>query len=622
MVTADMLTYLPLRVCASAPPSSRRHAPRGEPGAGRRRVCDENRGSLPQSGHARKRGLTALARRAAGPPLLRTGALCYRLHPQGGMPMSDDLTAGRLEDRPFPALAGRIFREGRTGGLTLESGGRRRTVWFVGGNPAAVVSDDPQDHLAQFLREHGRIGEDEYARLAALPETREGLAGADFLPKETLNWGVKFRFVNLCYDLFRWEEGDYEFLEGTPPRELSLLKVPAHSLILKGVGYLGRARLIDLVPDESAIAAGRRLPRAGALPRPRRASAARRVPAGEHRRAPARRPGRRGRRAAPARSCTRSSASGLVALGPAAADRAGRGRRALRPRGTPRRRGRGQPSGSPGEAPRRRRLLRLAAAGRPRRRSPSAADDLEAALASTAGGPGRFPFDDGPRAGPPAPSTTPSRETAAAPARRRRPPRRAKRLPRRRGLRAARPAGRSFPGSRGSPASPSAPSRPAPIIAGAAWWWLGGGEAPPPPPPPPVKKQPAPAAPPVAVAAPTPAPPRLAPPAAAPAPARRRPPRLPPPAPAARTPPRTRRRRSPPRPLPAAPAVNDRYRNGLDVFRAGDLDGAAAIWEDLLAARAPRRVHPVAAHRLPARDDPGRPEGARRRGGSTSCPSR
>src|SRR5512139_654790 len=175
---------------------------------------------------------------------------------QGGMPMSDYLASGRIEDHPFPELAGRIFREGRTGGLTLESGGHRRTVWFLGGNPSAVVSDDPQDHLARFLLEHGRVSEEEHARIAALPETRDAFAGVDFLSKESLNWGVKFRFVNLCYDLFRWEEGDYSFAEGSPPRELFLLKVPAHSLILKGVGYLGRARLLDLVPDESLLEAG------------------------------------------------------------------------------------------------------------------------------------------------------------------------------------------------------------------------------------------------------------------------------------------------------------------------------------------------------------------------------
>ncbi len=150
--------------------------------------------------------------------------------------MSDFPAAGRLEDHPFPILAGTIFQEGRTGALNLESGGRSRTVWFLGGNPVAVVSGDPLDHLAHFLLEHGRISEEDATRLAAIPETRDGIAAADFLSKDALNWGVKFRFVNLCYDLFRWEEGDFSFREENPPRDLFLLKVPSHSLIFKGVG--------------------------------------------------------------------------------------------------------------------------------------------------------------------------------------------------------------------------------------------------------------------------------------------------------------------------------------------------------------------------------------------------
>ena len=140
--------------------------------------------------------------------------------------------------------------------MILESGNRRRTVWFLGGNPVAVVSGDPQDHLAQFLLEHGKISEDDARRIADLPETREALGSADFLPKETLNWGVKSRFVNLCYDLFRWEDGDYSFHEGDPPRELFLLKVPAHSLIFKGVGLLGQAAVFDAVPDDAVCGAG------------------------------------------------------------------------------------------------------------------------------------------------------------------------------------------------------------------------------------------------------------------------------------------------------------------------------------------------------------------------------
>ncbi len=170
--------------------------------------------------------------------------------------MSDYLASGRVEDHQFADLAGLIFREARTGGLTFESGNRRRTVWFLGGNPVAVVSDDPQDHISQLLLEHGKISAGDAQRLAELSETREALGSADFLSKETLNWGVKSRFVNLCYDLFRWEEGDYEFREGDPPRELILLKVPAHSLIFKGVGLVGQATVIDAVPGDAVCAAG------------------------------------------------------------------------------------------------------------------------------------------------------------------------------------------------------------------------------------------------------------------------------------------------------------------------------------------------------------------------------
>jgi hypothetical protein len=170
--------------------------------------------------------------------------------------MSDLLDGGRLEDHPFAVLAGLVFRESRTGELTLESGNRHRRVWFLGGNPVAVVSDDPEDHLAQVLLEHGKIGQEEAQRLAGVPETREGLAAATFIPKDTLTWGVKYRFVNLCYDLFRWEEGDYSFRAGNPPRELSLLKVPANTLIVKGVGYLSRAVLAELVPDDAVFAPG------------------------------------------------------------------------------------------------------------------------------------------------------------------------------------------------------------------------------------------------------------------------------------------------------------------------------------------------------------------------------
>jgi hypothetical protein len=463
------------------------------------------------------------------------------------MPMSDVLTPGRLEDQPFPALAGRIFREGRTGGLTIESGARRRTVWFLGGNPVAVVSEDPGDHLARFLLEHGRISEDEYARLAALPETRDGIARADFLPKEALNWIVKFRFVNLCYELFRWEEGDYSFAEGSPPRELFLLKVPAHALVIKGVGHLGRARLIDLAPDGALIAAGEISP-----------EQARYLGPAEHRLLEACVPGSTVAAvlatAADDPEQTRAlvyalACLGLVSLSPSPAFRA--------PEEDDAAFALEEPAGAAADAYS---LPESADRDDSGFRPPldavtgsTTAGELEAALDAAAGS-GRFRPDEAPSSGRLGSfdesfssesieqAATPLRKVVTARARETARAPRGSRLPRLAGI------------ALGAVAACA-------IVGIAAWWWVGG-EEPPAPVPTPVRR----------TAPPTPAP---VPPPVAPSPAPPTPPLAPPVATS---------------PIPTAPSVpqqrpvlTDRYRNGLDVFRAGDIDGAAAIWEDLLA---------------------------------------
>jgi septal ring-binding cell division protein DamX len=479
------------------------------------------------------------------------------------MPMSDVLTAGRLEDQPFPALAGRIFREGRSGGLSLESGGRHRTVWFLGGNPAAVVSDDPEDHIARFLLEHGHVNEEEHARLAALPETRQGFADASFLPKEALNWGVKFRFVNICYDLFRWEEGDYSFTEGNPPRDLFLLKVPAHSLIVKGVGYLGRARLLDLVPDEALLAAG-----------VIDAEQARYLGPAERDVLDACRPGstvgavlqsgawedpERTRALVYALACL-----GLLTFAPAAT--------AAAPSAPARPADEAaftleEPAADaaafPFPAPSREEGA-FSLPSLDDRAGPTTGVDLEAALASAAG-PGRFPFEEEATGGPlgsfEESFTAESEEQPAAPPRKA-PPAKARAATRRMG-------GSRLPRLAGIALGAIAACA---IVGTAAWWWLGSEKAPPPPAV--VAKRPAPPTP-----TPVPPPPAVTQAPAAPAPAASIPAAG---APLAAVP--------VPPPAPQPPAVTtpsggsaDRYRNGFDVFRAGDLDGAAAIWEDLLA---------------------------------------
>jgi len=480
--------------------------------------------------------------------------------------MSDLLSAGRLEDHPFAELAGLIFQGSRTGELILESGHHRRTVWFLGGNPVAVVSDDPQDHLAQFLLEHGKIGDDDARRLADLPETREALGNADFLPRETLNWGVKSRFVNLCYDLFRWVEGDYGFHDGEPPRELFLLKVPAHSLIIKGVGLLGQAAAIDALPDDDVCGPGPVSPTDARYLSP---DALRLLEQCRPGRTVAEALGGRPDDREPARRLLYAlSCLGLIALarGPAAA-------RIAAP----------VAAEDPGfvlaadaadtvvPVPDPAATLVLHKPAEFSLEEEHSSGDFALNLppldaeydSPTVQLPGRYPFaaEFGPGSFGFVSPDTPLDHREESPA----PPDKGQRVP---------------------DAEPSHSSRrlhlprivgiaigalaAAGIIIFAGWWWISGSEPPTPPVKPPVRR-PAPLAGTPVAATPAPEPGPIsqaivpapsAVPAAAPAPV-----------PAA------------PRPTAASSGASgtDRYRNGLEIFRAGDLDGAAAIWETLLA---------------------------------------
>jgi len=170
--------------------------------------------------------------------------------------MTEMALNGRLEDTPLAEVAGGLFQNGKTGRLVLTSKERSRQVVFYEGSPVAVLSDDPKDHIGHFLTLKGKVSQEEGARLQELPETKEALQSADFLTKEVLTWGLKFRFVNLAYDLFRWDEGTWSFEESPPPKDVFLMKVPTPTLVTKGVKYMSPSLLMKRIPSDKVIGPG------------------------------------------------------------------------------------------------------------------------------------------------------------------------------------------------------------------------------------------------------------------------------------------------------------------------------------------------------------------------------
>jgi len=167
--------------------------------------------------------------------------------------MNEQGLSGNLPETPFAEIAGVLYREKRSGSLTLSSGERARTVVFYEGSPVAVVSPDPRDHVAHILAAKGKISQDDAGKLQDCPMTKSALQSAEFIDRDTLTWGLKFRFVNLCYDVFRWIEGTYSFEEGPPPRDIFLMKVPTPVLLARGVKYMPPSALMGRVPSELAV---------------------------------------------------------------------------------------------------------------------------------------------------------------------------------------------------------------------------------------------------------------------------------------------------------------------------------------------------------------------------------
>ena len=168
--------------------------------------------------------------------------------------MNEQGLSGNLPETPFAEIAGALYREKRSGSLTLASGERARTIVFYEGSPVAVVSPDPRDHVASLLAAKGKISPEDAAKLQDRPMTKSALQSADFIDGDTLTWGLKFRFVNLCYDVFRWTEGTYSFEEGAAAaRLIFLMKVPTPVLLSKGVKYMPPSALMERIPSELEV---------------------------------------------------------------------------------------------------------------------------------------------------------------------------------------------------------------------------------------------------------------------------------------------------------------------------------------------------------------------------------
>jgi hypothetical protein len=148
----------------------------------------------------------------------------------------------------------------KSGTLKFDRGKITKQVYFHNGLIVGSKSNDPREYLGQVLLHYGKVDE---AQLKAAREAQrtsgaklgEVLVAQGFLTENEVLAILKTRTLDAIYDLFMWNEGEFEFYDDEQaPDDLLLIEVEPTNVIMEGIYRIDElARYRTLVPSDRAI---------------------------------------------------------------------------------------------------------------------------------------------------------------------------------------------------------------------------------------------------------------------------------------------------------------------------------------------------------------------------------
>ena len=131
----------------------------------------------------------------------------------------------------------------KTGTLLIEGHGVEKRVYFQGGRINSSSSSDQREYLGHFLVSNGYITEEELKMAMEVQEESNILLGRILVMINAINETDLLRLMRKkaeesIFDMFLWEEGNFEFVDG----ELPDLKMVPLSLDVTGIIMEGMRR--------------------------------------------------------------------------------------------------------------------------------------------------------------------------------------------------------------------------------------------------------------------------------------------------------------------------------------------------------------------------------------------
>jgi hypothetical protein len=129
----------------------------------------------------------------------------------------------------------------KTGTLKIGRGSIVKQIYLEDGLIVGSNSNDPKELLGQALLQYGKIGEDQLQ--AAMQIHRQSgerlgdvVVSQGFVSEQDIVEVLRTRTLEIIYDLFIWEEAEFEFITNDPfPKDWLRIQVEAQAVIMDGI---------------------------------------------------------------------------------------------------------------------------------------------------------------------------------------------------------------------------------------------------------------------------------------------------------------------------------------------------------------------------------------------------
>jgi hypothetical protein len=167
---------------------------------------------------------------------------------------------GTLKTMSLTDLVQFIASGRKTGTLRFDQGKVTKQVYFQKGLIVGSKSNDPKEYLGQVLLHYGKVDESQLqiareAQRNSGAKLGEVLVELGFLTEKEVLAILKTRTLEMIYDLFVWDDGQFQFFDDeAAPDEFTLIEVEPTNVIMEGIYRMDElARYRTLVPSDRAI---------------------------------------------------------------------------------------------------------------------------------------------------------------------------------------------------------------------------------------------------------------------------------------------------------------------------------------------------------------------------------